>query len=341
MTPTIGSGYHDGMRALTIREPRSIAIETVETPPLAPDELLVRVSACGICGTDLHIYEGSYMGSYPVVPGHEFAGSVESVGSKVRRFSAGDRVAVEPNLPCNNCDACLNNRQNFCENWQAVGVTRAGAMAEYVAVPESAAFEIGSLSFEEAAFVEPLSCVVHGLRKLTIRPGSSAAVVGAGPIGVLLMRTLRACGVTRIEAAERNPARREFAGRALGIPVVTDATELRQDEYDIVVDATGVPAAMAHTLEAARPGAEILWFGVPDSDARIGFEPFAVFRKGLSIHGSFTSVRNTIEAIELLATGAVPVTDLVSHRVGLDEVESMFGILAGGSADALKILVLP
>lgn len=329
------------MRTLTIREPRSITIETSVPPQLASSDLLIRVAACGICGTDLHIYEGSYLGSYPVVPGHEFAGTVEAIGADVTRFAAGDRVAVEPNLPCNNCTACLGNRQNFCENWQAVGVTRAGAMAEYVVVPESAAFGIGNLTFDEAAFVEPLSCVIHGIRKLSVRPGSRAAVVGAGPVGMLLVRTLRACGVTRITVAERNRARRDFARQSLDVPVLSDASELEQDAYDIVVDATGVPAAMAHTLEAASPGAEVLWFGVPDTDAEIGFRPFAVFRKGLSVHGSFTSVRNSMEAIELLSSGAVPVADLVTHRIGLDEVERMLGVLAAGSADVRKILVLP
>jgi D-arabinitol dehydrogenase (NADP+) len=329
------------MRALTIERPRSIRIETLDPPVLKADELLVRVAACGICGTDLHIYEGSYMGDYPVVPGHEFAGTVEATGPGVRRFAPGHRVAVEPNVPCNNCPQCLNNRQNFCENWQAVGVTRPGAMAEYVVVPEPAAFAIGDLPFEEASFVEPLSCVLHGVQKLAIEPGAHAAVVGAGPIGLLLMRTLRACGVTGIDAAERNPSRRQFAAEALGIRVVPDAADLEPDRYDIVVDATGVPEAMAGTLRIARPGGEVLWFGVPDTNAVISFAPFAVFRKGLSIYGSFTSVRNTLQAIELLSSGSVPVADLVTHRVGLDDVEDVLRMLGGTGGDARKVLVLP
>ncbi len=329
------------MRALTIDQPRSIRVQTMDTPTLNADDLLVRVAACGICGTDLHIYEGTYMGDYPVVPGHEFAGTVEATGSRVRRFSVGDRVAVEPNVPCNNCEACLSNRQNFCENWQAVGVTRPGAMAEYVVVPEPAAFGIGDLSFEQAAFVEPLSCVVHGVQKLSIEAGAHAAVIGAGPIGVLLMRTLRACGVTRVDAAERNPARRRFAGEAPGVRVVSDAYELEPDRYDIVVDATGVPQVMADTLRLARPGGEILWFGVPDAKAVMQCAPFTVFRKGLSIYGSFTSVRNSLQAIKLLRSGSVAVADLVTHRVGLGDVEKALHMLGGAAAEARKVLVLP
>ncbi|MFW5717911.1 MAG: alcohol dehydrogenase catalytic domain-containing protein [Spirochaetota bacterium] len=318
-------------------------------------ELLVRVAACGICGTDLHIYEGSYMGSYPVVPGHEFAGTVEAVGEGVSRISPGDRVAVEPNLPCNNCTACLNNRQNFCENWRAIGVTLPGAMAELVLVPESSAFPVGDLGFEAATFVEPLSCVLHGVGKLAIEPGASAAIIGAGPIGLLLARTLLARGVTRIDVAERSPSRREFAGSSLAgtgqaprrgtVPVpgraVADARELDAESYDLVVDATGAPGAMAACLALARRGGEVLWFGVPGASTRVELEPFEVFRKGLSIHGSFTSVRNSIQAVEMLASATVPVDDLVTHRVGLDEVERSLQALGDGTLAARKVLVVP
>lgn len=320
----------------------------MDMPAPGPGELLIQVAACGICGTDLHIHQGTYMGDYPVVPGHEFSGTVAATGEGVSRIGVGDRVAVEPNLPCNNCEACLNNRQNFCENWTAIGVTRPGAMAEYVVVPESAAFEIGDLSFAEAAFMEPLSCVLHGVEKLGVEPGAAAAVIGAGPIGVLIMRTLRARGVTKLGVAERNPGRLEFAVRSLRAEHPANAAagaanpaELPQDAYDIVVDATGVPEAMGQALRLARPGGEVLWFGVPDRDAELRFPPFQVFQKGLSIHGSFTSVRNSLQAIALLRGGAVRVRDLVTHRVGLSEVEDAFAMLAGGAAEARKVLVIP
>jgi D-arabinitol dehydrogenase (NADP+) len=193
--------------------------------------------------------------------------------------------------------------------------------------------------------VEPLSCVLHGVEKLAIDPGARAAIVGAGPIGLLLARTLLARGVTRIDVAERSQGRRDFAATAADRTVadrtVADAAELDADGYDIVVDATGAPAAMAATLGLARPGAQILWFGVPDAEASIRFEPFAIFRKGLSIHGSFTSVRNSMQAVEMLASGAVRTDDLVTHRVGLEQVEEAFGMLRGGDSAARKVLVLP
>ena len=165
-----------------------------------------QVMAAGICGTDIHIYRGEYLGTYPITPGHEFSGIVDAVGSGVSRFKEGDHVAVEPNISCNNCDACLNNRQNFCEQWQAVGVTRAGGMAQYVVAPENAAFLIGDLSFEEGSFVEPLSCVLHGIERARIRMGDRILILGSGPIGNLLLQSALLQGVTSITVVERNQA---------------------------------------------------------------------------------------------------------------------------------------
>jgi D-arabinitol dehydrogenase (NADP+) len=154
------------VKAAKISQPGAMSIIEMNCPDPAPDEVVVRVMASGICGTDIHIFRGEYLGGYPVIPGHEFAGVVEAVGSQVTRFQVGDRVAVEPNIACDNCEACLNNRQNFCQNWQAVGVTRLGGMAQCTTAPEKVVFPIGDLSFEAGAFVEPLSCVLHGLERL-------------------------------------------------------------------------------------------------------------------------------------------------------------------------------
>ena len=139
---------------------------------------MIQVMASGICGTDLHIYRGEYMGKYPVIPGHEFSGVVAARGSGVTRFKVGDRVAVEPNIACDNCLNCLNNRQNFCLNWQAIGVTLPGGMEEYVIVPERAAFDIGQLPFEIGAFMEPLSCVVHGIERAHIGMADQVGIFG-------------------------------------------------------------------------------------------------------------------------------------------------------------------
>ena len=161
------------MKAIIISKPNEITLVERDIPKPGPGELLIQVMASGVCGTDLHIFRGEYMGDYPVIPGHEFSGIIIDTGSQITRFKKGDRVAIEPNIACDNCTNCLNNRQNFCLNWQAVGVTLPGGMEQYVLAPEKAVFDIGDLAFEYGAFVEPLSCVIHGIERAHISLGDN------------------------------------------------------------------------------------------------------------------------------------------------------------------------
>jgi D-arabinitol dehydrogenase (NADP+) len=146
------------MQTIIIPKPREIQRIEREIPEPGPGEVLIQVMASGICGTDIHIFNGEYLGAYPVIPGHEFSGVVVFTGAMITRFKVGDRVAVEPNIACDNCIHCLNNRQNFCLNWQAIGVTLPGGMAQYVTAPEKAVLSIGDLPFEQGAFMEPRAC---------------------------------------------------------------------------------------------------------------------------------------------------------------------------------------
>ncbi|MCP4592501.1 MAG: alcohol dehydrogenase catalytic domain-containing protein, partial [bacterium] len=199
------------MKAIRIEQPNRVGVVDVPVPHPGGGEVLIRVMASGICGTDVHILRGEYLGGYPVVPGHEFAGVVEEVGDGVGRFRVGDRVAVEPNVACDNCYNCLHNRHNFCLNWRAIGVTEQGGMAQYVAVPEKSVFAIGDLPFELGAFVEPLSCVLHGVERAQVCLADRVAILGAGPIGILLLQTVRLQGAVHITMVEKNPARAELA----------------------------------------------------------------------------------------------------------------------------------
>jgi D-arabinitol dehydrogenase (NADP+) len=329
------------MKSLRILEPNHVEIVDVPVPTPRDDEVLIRVAASGICGTDIHILRGETMGSYPVVPGHEFSGTVVQAGRLVTRFKTGDNVAVEPNIPCNNCTECLHNRQNFCQNWQAIGVTLPGGMAEYVAVPEPQVFLTGDLPFEQAAFVEPLSCVLYGIEKLALRMGDSVAILGAGPIGVLLLRSALLQGVTAITVAERNTARLAFAAQCGADLAVSSLDDLQPDGYDAVIDATGAPAVLSRSIDLARPGGKLLWFGVPPVEKEVSFKPFKVFRKGLTIFGSFTSLRNSYQAVDLLRSGRLPVGDIISHRLPLDEFVRGCELIEHGAEDVKKVMILP
>ena len=334
------------MRTLVIEKPGDASVVERPVPSAGPGEVVVRVHACGICGTNVHIFKGEYLGPYPVVPGHEFAGEVVEVGADVARFAIGDRVAVEPNISCGRCRYCGLGEQNFCENWQAIGVALPGAMAEWVAVPEAAVFDIGDLDFETAAFMEPLSCVLHGMSKIDVRYGETALVIGAGPIGLLLAQVARNCGAARVVAADRIASRLELAAEIAGVePADTSggfgpAADLVPGGYDVVIDATGIPAVIEETIGLARHGGRILLFGVAPNNAAANLKPFDIFRKGLSIHSSYTSLRNSAQALDLLRSGRIEAGKLISHRLPLDKFADAVALLANPEG-AMKIQLTP
>jgi 2-desacetyl-2-hydroxyethyl bacteriochlorophyllide A dehydrogenase len=329
------------MKSVVIERPNEIALVVREVPEPGPNELMIQVMASGICGTDLHIYRGEYMGRYPVIPGHEFSGVVAAVGSQITRFKVGDRVAVEPNIACDNCVNCLNNRQNFCLNWQAVGVTLPGGMEEYVLIPEKAAFNIGDLPFEIGAFMEPLSCVVHGVQRAQIRLADRVAIFGAGPIGILMLQMARLQGAGQITVLEINPGRAELASEMGADRVVSSFEQLLTDTYDIVIDATGAIPVMNRSIDYVRMGGTVLLFGVPPSGKNLEMEGFKIFRKGLTVLSSFTSVRNSFQAVDLLQSGQIRVEPLISHRLPLQDLPHALELIESRDPAVKKVIVHP
>ncbi|HSQ17530.1 MAG TPA: zinc-dependent alcohol dehydrogenase family protein [Anaerolineales bacterium] len=329
------------MQTIIIPKPREIQRIEREIPEPGPGEVLIQVMASGICGTDIHIFNGEYLGAYPIIPGHEFSGVVVSTGAMITRFKVGDRVAVEPNIACDNCIHCLNNRQNFCLNWQAIGVTLPGGMAQYVTAPEKAVFSIGDLPFEQGAFMEPLSCVLHGIERARLRLGDQVAILGAGPIGNLLLQVSRLQGAARITMLENNPGRAELA-RQMGADLVFDRTDdLPPDAFDVIIDATGVIPLMSQAIDFVRPGGTILLFGVPPSGKMMEIEAFKIFQKGLTFLSSFTSVRNSYQAVNLLCSGKVNVEPLISHRLPLNKMSEAIDMIESHDPRVKKVMMLP
>ncbi len=329
------------MKSMMIHQPGNLGLIERDIPTPGVNEVLIEVKASGICGTDLHIHKGEYLGSYPVIPGHEFAGVVTGVGSGITRFKIGDHVAVEPNIACDNCSHCLNNRQNFCENWQAVGVTLPGGMEQFVCAPEKAVFSIGDLPFEQGAFVEPLSCVIHGIERARIKLADKVAILGAGPIGDLLLQMVRLQGASSVTMLETNPGRIELA-RALGADqVVSRMEDLPQNTFDVVIDATGSIPVMNRTIDFARSGGTVLLFGVPPSGKMLELDAFKIFQKGLILLSSFTSVRNSLQAVRLLQSGEVKVEPLISHRLPLEDLLVGLELMDKRDPAVKKVMILP
>ena len=329
------------MKALVIEKPGVATVQTVPVPPLGAHDVRIKVKVSGICGTDVHIFRGEYLGTYPVIPGHEFSGVVEEVGGNVTRFKVGDHVAIEPNISCDNCRACLSNRQNFCEQWNGVGVTLPGGMAEYAVVPEKAVFNIGELPFLSGAFVEPLSCVLHGVERARFKLADRVLILGAGPIGILLSKAIQLQGASAITQVDLNKSRLELARKSGAAKVCASLDELPKDAFDVVVDASGSTFLMERALDFVRKGGTVLWFGVPRRDAKLQLPAFTIFEKGLFLLSSYTSVRNSIQAVELLANGKIDVAPLVSHQLALEAFAKGVETIEQGLEGVLKVVILP
>jgi 2-desacetyl-2-hydroxyethyl bacteriochlorophyllide A dehydrogenase len=312
------------MRAAVVTTPGSIRIETLPDPAPGPGEIVVAPRAVGICGTDLHIIDGDFPPApYPLVPGHEFAGEVVAVGRDTGGVSVGDRVAVDPSLFCGRCVYCQRQRGNLCENWGATGDTVDGAFAEFVAVPAGNAYPIpGSMSWGAAALIEPLSCVVHGLRRLAMPAGSDLLVVGAGTIGLLLVQAARRSGAAAVSVIDPDASRRDLAAAMGADAVAGTLDELmgnRRNGFEYAIEATGVPAAASTALNSLGRGGTMLVFGVAPPDAQLPLSQFQVYNDEITVLGSM-AVLNTFEpAMRLMASGAIDAARMLTHTLPLDQ----------------------
>lgn len=326
------------MQAVIFPQAETIAVERMPDPTCARDEVVVQVSRCGICGTDVHIYRNEYMSDFPLIPGHEFGGVVVEVGSDVTDVRVGDRVAVDPNLYCGHCDFCRNEQANHCLNWQGVGVTRSGGFAEYVNVPARACYHLPEgMSDLQAAFIEPLACVVHAMKRFRILPGESLLILGGGPMGMLLLQALRHNGAAQVVVVEKQPARMQLA-RDLGASVVVpvgpnqDAQlkEIAPRGFGVVVDATGIPAVIEHAFTYLRPRGQYLQFGVAPNHAKVQISPYDIFKNDWTILGSFALCYTFLPAIALLSSSVVKVESLVSDTAPLGSFSEVFHRFAAG-----------
>ena len=314
------------MKAAQIKRPGEARVASVPEPVPGPDDVLIRVHAAGICGTDLHIFKGEYEATYPIIPGHEFSGEVAAVGANVRNFKVGDRVTADPNIPCNRCHYCQRNEPNQCLNLRAIGVTQDGAFAEYVLAPEGNVFAIGDLSYPAAAMVEPLACVVWGLQRVAVQPGDSALVFGAGPMGCLVAQGLKQAGAARVVVTDVVPARLALAAQ-LGATetVLADDQQaarinaLEPRGYHIVVDATGIPRVLEGAFAYASPRGKVWVFGVTPAGTLVNIPAYEVFRRDLTIIGSFAVNRTFPQALSLIQSGTIQVAPLISHQLPLDD----------------------
>ncbi|WP_182050497.1 zinc-dependent alcohol dehydrogenase family protein [Changpingibacter yushuensis] len=338
------------MHAVTMAPDGTIAYGERPIPHAGAGKVLIRVAAVGICGTDLHLRAGDHVSrDHPIVPGHEFAGTIVATGEGVD-LRVGTPVAVDPNIPCRKCAQCQRGRSNLCENYAAVGVTMDGAAAQFVAVPEFCCVRLPETmrdpaKLANAALIEPISCAVHGIDTLQPSVGDRALIYGAGTMGLIMTMLLAASGVCELTVVDPNTSRLDGARQAGATVAVSSLADLRKHSsgapalWDLVVDCSGVPAAISEGIDQVIPGGTFLQFGVSPTSAVIEVSPYRIYRDEIRIVGSMAVHHSFARAAQVLATGLVDPDLIVSDRIPLSEYEYAINLFAQGKTK--KVLVIP
>lgn len=329
------------MKAAVISAPGVVSVENVPDPTPKQGEAVIEVAACGICGTDLHVLQGEFAPTLPVIPGHEFSGTVVALGDGVDNVRIGDRVGVDPSLYCGDCFYCDRSNDNQCENWGGLGISAPGSAAQFVAAPAENCWHVPDsiVDLRNVALVEPLSCALHGFDRLDHTKDAHFLVTGAGTMGLMIAQLARHRGAASVSLVEINESRRE-AARALGF----DAVDATADAFghprgwDVVIDCTGVPKVIEDGIRRVIPAGEFLVFGMAGMNDKVEINPYWIFKKELTIKGSMAVLRSYERAGELLAEGVLDADFMISHRLPLEEFASALDQLRSGIGRKIQVL---
>lgn len=339
------------MKAAIFYGKHDLRVQERPVPAPAADGVLLRVGACGICGTDLHIFngdEGAAATPPGTVLGHEFAGEIVQCGRDVTAFSPGDRVCVDPNKLCGSCDFCRAGKGHFCESVTGIGTTVDGGFAEYCAVPASQLFRVPDhVPFTCAAFSEPTACCLHGMDLCDFKQGDTVAVIGGGPIGLIMLQLAALRGAGKLILIEPVREKRELA-RRLGADVCVDPaagdlqsqlSALRVGNISCVIECVGKPQTMEQAVDIAGKYSTVMLFGLTRPQDEIKIKPFQIFKKEITLRASFINPYTQQRAVDLIAGGKLDVEPLVNRTASLDELPAL---LADPSAfRGGKIVIIP
>ncbi|MDD6161106.1 MAG: zinc-dependent alcohol dehydrogenase family protein [Oscillospiraceae bacterium] len=323
------------MKAAVFYGAHDLRIEERAVPTPGRGELLIRVGACGVCGTDVHIFsgdEGAAKSPPGTVLGHEFAGEVCRVGEGVTAFRPGDRVCVDPNRICGTCDACRGGYAHFCERMVGYGTTQDGGFAEYCVIPESQAYRIPEgLPYARAAMAEPVACCLHGIDQCGIRPGDTVAVIGAGMIGLVMLQLARLSGAGKVIVLEPVERKRALACR-LGADLAIDPTEGNAAEViersgvgriGVVIECVGKTSAIRQALDIAGCNSTVMLFGLTAPDDEVAVKPFSLFKKEITLKTSYINPYTQSRAVTLIAQGRIDVSSMALPEVPLSELPAV------------------
>ena len=337
------------MLAAVLHQPEDMRLEEVDIPEIDANEVLIAVKRCGICGTDPHIYRGHFPVPYPLIQGHEFSGEVVAVGENVTSVGIGDKVTADINISCGKCFYCRMGQKLFCNHIVQLGVHINGAFAEFIKAPEINVYKVPQeMTWEEVAYIEPLACVIRGQDRANITLGSTVAIIGAGPMGLVHAQLAKMNGASKVIITEMNPTRIKKA-QELGIDYVIDAanqdpvkavfdlTEGRGADY--VIEAVGAIPTYKQAFEMVRRGGTLVTYGAAPATATMEIKPFEIYSKELTIVGSYAGTYDTwTKAIQLISSKRFNPNDIITKTIPLTEViEGIHEAMT--NKDTIKILV--
>ena len=314
------------MKAVVLSAVNALAIAEVEKPKPGVKECLVKVLACGICGTDRHIYHGEYPSAKPVILGHEFGGVIEEAGSN-SKFKVGQVVSVDPNIVCGTCPDCVAERTAFCPDLTALGVNINGGLAEYVLTPDSQIYPVkADLNPLHLAFIEPLACSIRGLDLANLKGGEKVAVLGGGVIGLLVVQLAKLAGASEIVLITRQKFRRDVALKIGATRVIDPNSEdvnTAVTNMDVVFECAGAVETFKQAQNISRRGGSVIVLGLTASDVTLEVNPFNIVVNELRIQGSFLNPLTQGRAAELVESGKLNLDILISKVVDLAGVQAI------------------
>lgn len=320
------------MRAARLHAPGRMLVEDAPRPIAGPHDLLVRVEACGICGSDRHMFRGEYPTAKPVTLGHEFSGLVEAIGDAVEGFPIGTRITGDPNIACGQCEHCRAGRPNLCVALRPIGVMRDGGFAEYVLVPAvQAAVLPPDLDPRHGAFCEPVSCCLHAIDVARIPPGGSVLILGGGVIGLLMVQLARLAGAGTVVLSTRQVPRRTLALElgATGVADPADGDEaisaLLPAGADVVFECAGLGETLLQATRLARRGGTVVLFGVVPQADRITISPFELLTRELRLESAWLNPLTHRRAADLIASRTLSLDRLITRTIGIEEVPQVIG----------------
>lgn len=325
------------MRAGVFKGKGIVEIEEVMKPACGDKDAIIKVQACGVCGTDVHIFdgaEGAAATSPPVILGHEFSGIVEQVGAKVEGVRVGDRVTVDPNNTCGGCHYCKSGLAHFCENMVGYGTTTNGGFAQYCAVHYKQLYKLADhVSFEEGAMCEPIACCLHGIDNCGIRPGSTVMIIGGGTIGLIMIQLAKLSGAAKVILSEPIAEKKELGnkvGADITIDPINEDVEAILDKNGIyqietVIECVGRKATMTDAIKYAGKNSVVMLFGLGNPQDEISVKPFEIFKKEIQIKASYINPYTQGRAMNLINSGRIDVRTLIGGTISLDELSNTLG----------------